>query len=151
MNIVLSKSPIEQEGVVQCRSMEELMEEIAKFDPDSVFLIGGASMYDQLADCCTEALITRVDAIGDADRSIQSFDERDNWELVEVSDVQEDNGFRFVFTKYINHDVKERPDGVGTAAEESVQENGDQEGSAETVAEERADSNAPAENQDEAQ
>lgn len=123
VNIVLSKEPLETEGIVQCRSMDELMEEIGRHDPDSVFLIGGASMYDQLMDCCTEALITQVDAIGDADRSIQSLDEKDGWELVEVSDPVEDNGFRFVFTKYINHDVKAAPtplEGMAEAAQEDA-------------------------------
>lgn len=108
-NIVLSAQEIDTPGIIRCESMDELMEEISKYDPDSVFLIGGASMYDQLMDCCTEALITQVDAIGDADREIQSLDDRPGWELVEVSEPVEDNGFRFVFTKYVNHDVKDKP------------------------------------------
>lgn len=120
-NIVLSPEEIDTPGIIRCESMDELMETIQDYEPDSVFLIGGASMYDQLMDCCTEALITRVDAVGDADREIQSLDDRAGWELVEVSEPMEDNGFRFVFTKYINHDVKDAPTPLDVAiAQEEV-------------------------------
>ena len=63
-----------------------------------------------------------MDAIGDADREIQSLDERDGWELVEVSDPIEDNGFRFVFTKYINHDVKDAPTPIVVEESEETEE-----------------------------
>ncbi|MBD5558817.1 MAG: dihydrofolate reductase [Clostridia bacterium] len=119
VNIVLSETEIDTPGVICCTSMDDLMEEISRYDPDSVFLIGGASMYDQLMDCCTDALITRVDAVGDADREIQSLDDREGWELVEVSEPMEDNGFRFVFTRYVNHNVRENPTPLDTLIAEA--------------------------------
>ena len=58
VNIVLSDVDIDAvDGLVVCRSIDELKREIKKYNPDDVFVIGGGMMYRQFCDFCSEAYI----------------------------------------------------------------------------------------------
>ena len=50
-NIVLSPENVE-EDVITVHSLEELFEEVKKYPPDDVFVIGGASVYRALIPHC---------------------------------------------------------------------------------------------------
>jgi len=106
-NIVLSDDPgFDAEGAAVVRSMDELFGEIAKYPSEDVFIIGGASVYDQLMDHCDTAYITKVSASVPADKSISSLDGRDGWAVVSQSDKKDHEGLEFVFTTYRNSNVK---------------------------------------------
>ncbi|MDL2236648.1 dihydrofolate reductase [Christensenellaceae bacterium OttesenSCG-928-K19] len=106
-NIVLSDDPaFFVEGAVMVRTMDALAEELKQYKDDDIFVIGGASVYNQLMDSCKRAYITKVKSSADADKSIYCLDGRQGWMLVEESAVQEQNGLEFVFTVYENNDVK---------------------------------------------
>jgi len=107
-NIVLSDDPsFNAEGAAVVRSMSGLFREIEKYKSEDVFVIGGASVYNQLMDYCGAAYITKVMAKAPADKSINSLDGRDGWTLEESSDIKEHDGLKFVFAKYRNHKVKD--------------------------------------------
>lgn len=56
VNIVLSKSGlISDERVVVCSCLNQLFNELLKYNTDDVFVIGGESVYSQLLPYCTEA------------------------------------------------------------------------------------------------
>ena len=102
VNIVLSPDGVEKEGVVTVHDFKELFEELKKYPPDDVFVIGGASVYRALFPYCTEILVTRVDADGGADVFVTDLDQDERYILQSESDPVEDNGQIIRFCTYRN-------------------------------------------------
>ncbi|MBP5159080.1 MAG: dihydrofolate reductase [Lachnospiraceae bacterium] len=101
-NIILSrKKDLEVAGAEIAGSVEEALEMVAGEDPDKVFLIGGAQVYDQMIRYCDKAVITKVDYNYQADARITDLDASDEWELVERSDEQTCYDIEYVFCKYV--------------------------------------------------
>jgi len=108
VNIVLSRSAdYDDDRLIVCRSLEELFDELEKYDTDDVFVIGGESVYTQLLPYCSEAYITRFEKVFEADRYFPNLDAMENWVLVEESERQFYNDMGFRFLKYINKSVRE--------------------------------------------
>ena len=103
VNIVLSKTEEERDGLVVVRSLEELLTEIKKYDKDKVFVIGGAAVYKALLPYCDEVLVTKVDAVGGADTFFENLDRNPDFELVYSSEPTETNGYTITFTTYKNN------------------------------------------------
>ena len=82
------------------------MREIGHFSVDYIYVCGGASVYRELLPYCTEALVTKVDAIGSADAFFPNLDEAKGWNLAECSSPTESNGYTIRFCKYINNGAK---------------------------------------------
>ncbi len=102
-NIVMTTDVnFEKEGCIVVNSKEELFEELIKYDKDDVFLIGGGKLYNDLYSYCSEALITKFDAILPADTYLHNFDEDKDWLLTYASELHEDNGIKFTFNTYKN-------------------------------------------------
>lgn len=106
-NIVLYPGGGKRDDCIIVNSLEELFSEIKKYDPDKVFVIGGAMMYKTLLPYCSEALVTRVDAVGGADAYFENLDENPDFVLSYVSDPVETNGYTIRFTTYTNKNLKE--------------------------------------------
>ncbi len=104
INIVLSPNDID--GVRTAHDLDELFEEIKKYPPDDVFVIGGASVYRTLIPYCTEVLVTKVDADGGADVFVPDLDLDPNFECFSESDPVEDNGYITRYCLYKNQFVK---------------------------------------------
>lgn len=104
-NIVLYPDGDDRDDCKIVRSLEELFAEIKKYDPDKVFVIGGAMMYKTLLPYCTEVLVTKVDAVGGADAFFENLDENPNFTLVYKSETIETNGYKINFCTYRNENV----------------------------------------------
>ena len=63
--------------------------------------------YRTMLPYCTEILVTKVDADGEAEVFFENLDKLPNWRLVHVSDSVETNGLNINFTTYKNFKVKE--------------------------------------------
>ena len=103
-NIVLTKNKnFEKEGVIVCRSVEELEEKLKEYDPESVFCIGGGAIYKMLLPLCDTAFITKIDYAYDADTYIPNLDEDSEWMVAGESDEMTnfDIAFKFVMYKRI--------------------------------------------------
>ncbi len=87
-NIVLSSGMEEVPGVTVCRDKESLLKEIAKYPADSVFLIGGASVYKEFLPYCDRALITRIDCVYEADAYMPDLDSLKDWKISSESEEQ---------------------------------------------------------------
>lgn len=106
-NIVLSKNGIDvEEGVIVVRSLEELFKEIKKYNSNDVFVCGGASVYNLLMDYCELAYITKIEKTVPADTHINNVDKMSNWEVVEESPQEHENGLNYKFVVYKNNNVK---------------------------------------------
>ena len=106
VNIVLSATPFECEDCTVVMSLEELFEELKKYDPEKVFVIGGAMTYRTLLPYCSEVLVTKVDAVGGADTFIENLDKNPDFQLVYESEPVETNGYFVKFTTYKNNAVR---------------------------------------------
>lgn len=86
--------------VTVCHSMDELFEELKKYDTDSVFVIGGSSVYEQLLPYCDTAYVTKVDSAKPADKFFPNLDEMQEWSVADESESMEHNGTQFRFLTY---------------------------------------------------
>ena len=96
-----------QDGYILVQTLPELFRAVASYNPDDVFVIGGAMMYHTLLPYCSRVLLTKVDADGGAEVFFDNLDELDNWSMVSESEPQDDNGYRIRFTTYENSNVLE--------------------------------------------
>jgi dihydrofolate reductase len=102
-NIVLTTNrDFVAEGCIVCHSLDELFEELSKLNDDDVYVIGGGNIYNKLYPYCSEAYITKVDAVVSADAFLHNFDEDNGWYLSYASEIHEENGLKFTFNTYKN-------------------------------------------------
>ena len=88
INIVLTRDvSYRVDGATVCHSVDELLEEISKYDTNNVYVIGGGSIYELLEPHCDTALITRIEYEYDADTHFPKLDKL-GWELTEESEEQ---------------------------------------------------------------
>jgi dihydrofolate reductase len=101
VNIVLSRGQVRDDCVI-VRSYEELFAELKKRENEEIFIIGGGEIYKALLPYCHEALVTKVDAVGNAEVFFPNLDEDENFTLVYESEPIDDNGLTIRFTTYRN-------------------------------------------------
>lgn len=101
INIVLSRNPeFEPEGCIKCKSMGELFKTLESYDMEDVFIIGGADIYKQFIPYCSSHLVTKINAVFDADKYFENLDLRSDMVLVSESEAQNENGVEYRFTEY---------------------------------------------------
>lgn len=105
VNIVLSSS-LERDDCIVVKNLEELFTELQKYNPEDIFIIGGAMFYRTMIDYCSVAYVTKVNTVGGAAVFFPNLDSADNWEMVSATESIEDNGYDISFTEYRNSSVK---------------------------------------------
>ena len=101
VNIVLCDDPdFRCEGASIVYSIDELLEAVSGYDTDSVYVIGGASVYAQMLPYCNTVYVTKVDSESPADKYFPNLDESEEWELTEESEEYDYNGLKYRFTVY---------------------------------------------------
>ncbi len=105
-NIVFHRGNELYEGCIVVKDLTELGKVLESYVADDVFVIGGGSIYKLLLEYCTEALITKVDADGEATVFFENLDNMKDWDCTEESEQLESNGYTFKFTTYKNKNVK---------------------------------------------
>ena len=83
----------------------ELFEELKKYNTDDVFVIGGASIYNQLMDYCKYGYITKIDAEKPYDKAINNV-EKMGWTLEQKGETLTENDINFAFCIFKNPNVK---------------------------------------------
>lgn len=100
-NIILSRDKnYKVEGAVVVNSIDELKEELKKYNTDDVFIIGGDSIYKQMIDMCDTALVTRIDHTYAADAFFPNLDASDEWEITETDEEQSCFDITYEFVTY---------------------------------------------------
>ena len=101
VNVVLTKDVNYQvKGAIIVHSMDELKEALKEYDSDNVYVIGGATIYEQLIDYCDTAYVTKIDYSYEADVYFPNLDEKQEWEMVEESEEQTYFDLEYTFTTY---------------------------------------------------
>ena len=100
-NIILSKDPNYQvKDAIVVHSIEELLEELKKYDEENIYIIGGESIYKQLLDECDVAHITKIDFAYEADAWFPNLDEKEAWVVTADSEEQTYFDLEYHFYKY---------------------------------------------------
>ena len=107
-NIVLSQdSTHNYEGVVNVHTFEDFLKAIKKYETsDTVFIIGGASIYRQTLPYVDEVYLTKVNADGGAEVFFVNLDEEKDFELIKESAPEMDGDLEIRFTVYKNNNKK---------------------------------------------
>ncbi len=103
-NVVISSS-LKVDGAICVNGIEQLMREIKAFPENEVFVCGGASVYKTLLPYCSEALVTKISADGNADAFFPNLDKEEGWNLTKENTVQGEN-YKLRFCVYSNSNVK---------------------------------------------
>lgn len=100
-NIVLTRNKDFKAGdAIIVHSIEELLEELKKYNSEDVYIIGGESVYREMLPYCDIAEITKIDKKFSADAYFPNLDEDPEWEVVADSDEQTYFDLEFRFLKY---------------------------------------------------
>ena len=100
-NIILSKNESFQvKGAVVVRSLEQLHDLLADFQADDIYIIGGASVYEQLMEECDTIYLTKIDYVFAADAYFPDLSRKPQWKLVEESEEQTYFDLEYYFQVY---------------------------------------------------
>ena len=87
-------------GAVVVHDMDELHEELKKYDSEDIYVIGGETIYRQLLDECDVAHITKIDFAYEADAWFPNLDEKEAWVVTADSEEQTYFDLEYHFYKY---------------------------------------------------
>lgn len=107
INVVLYPEGEKRDDCIVVGSMDELKSELKKYEKEDVFVIGGAMFYKTMLPYCSEVLVTKVDADGEAEVFYENLDKKPEWKCVYESEETETNGCKIKFTTYKNTKVQE--------------------------------------------
>ena len=100
-NIILSRDPKYQvKDAVIVHSIEELLEELKKYNEEDIYIIGGESIYRQMLPYCKVAHVTKIDREYEADTYFPNLDQDENWHITADSDEQTYFDIAYQFLKY---------------------------------------------------
>lgn len=86
--------------VIVCHSLGELFEQLKRYDTDTVYVIGGTSVYEQLLPYCNTAYVTKVETAKPADKFFPNLDADNAWECVFEDEAMTEKDVQFKFTTY---------------------------------------------------
>ena len=100
-NIVLTgNKDYNVKDAIIVHTVEELLEEIKKYQSEEVYCIGGDSVYKQLLPYCDTAHVTKIDFAYEADSYFPNLDEMPGWKVTAESDEQTYFDLEYSFMKY---------------------------------------------------
>lgn len=101
VNVVLTTDKnYPTKGITLVHSIEDMIEELKKYEDEDVYVIGGETIYRQLLPYCKKAYITKIDHAYHADTFFPNLDEDPDWEMTQISDEQTYFDLEYVFTIY---------------------------------------------------
>lgn len=100
-NVVLTSDKNYQvKDAVIVHSIDEVLEELKKYDDDEIYVIGGGKVYEELLPYCDVAHVTKIDFAFEADTHFPNLDEDMEWEITAASDEQTYFDLEYTFVKY---------------------------------------------------
>ena len=107
INIVVAQDKdYKVEDAVVVNSLEDAVNEALKYNKE-IYVIGGASIYNQLLDYCKKAYITKIyKSFDEVDTYIKNLDKLDNWKVIEESTEKIENDIKYKFLTYENKNTK---------------------------------------------
>ena len=101
-NIVITKDKnYTVKDAIVVHSVEEAIEQVKDVPTDQVYVIGGASIYEQMLPFCKVAHVTKIDYSYQADTYFPNLDKNPEWKLVADSDEQTYYDLVYYFNRYV--------------------------------------------------
>lgn len=100
-NIILTKDPnfTVKDGII-VHSIDELLEELKKYDSESVYIIGGDSVYKQMLPYCDICHVTRVYHSYEADAYFPNLEKDDEWKMTVETEEMTCFDIEYTFQKW---------------------------------------------------
>ena len=100
-NVIMSTNKAYQvKDAVVVHDVEELLEELKKYDTEDVYIVGGESVYRQMLPYCDVAHVTKIDHAYAADAYFPNLDEMPEWQITADSEEQTYFDITYHFLKY---------------------------------------------------
>lgn len=100
-NIILSSNQsYKVKDAVVVHSVEELLEELKKYDTEDVYIIGGETVYRQMLPYADTIHVTKIDRSYEADAFFPNLDLLDEWENTASGEEQVYFDTTYTFEKY---------------------------------------------------
>lgn len=100
-NIILSRNKdYKVKDAIVVHSIDELKEELNKYNSEDIYIIGGESVYREMLPYCDVAHVTKIDHEYQADAFFPNLDETGEWEITADSEEQTYFDIEYVFLKY---------------------------------------------------
>ena len=100
-NIILTTDRKYQvKDAIIVHSIQELLEELKKYNDEDIYIIGGESVYRQMLPYCNVAHITKIDHSYEADTYFPNLDQDEEWHITADSDEQTYFDIAYQFVKY---------------------------------------------------
>ena len=80
-------------------SLPQLLDALGE-EAEDAFVIGGASVYEELLPYCDTCWVTRIEKTFPADRHLMNLDEDRDFQITWTSEEMEENGISYRFVKY---------------------------------------------------
>ena len=101
INIVLTRDKNYQvKDAIVLHTVEEVLEELKKYNEEEIYIIGGESIYRQFLPYCKVAHVTKVNHAYEADTYFPNLDEKDEWVVTGVSEEQTYFDLEYEFVRY---------------------------------------------------
>ena len=109
VNIVLtSQEDYDGKGALVARGTAELDRILSSYESEEIYIVGGESLYRMMLPRCDRAVITKIDAVFDADAWMPNLDREPDWFLSQEGETLEEKGLSFRFCLYVKHDSSEK-------------------------------------------
>lgn len=106
-NIILSRNEnLEVRGAIVVHNDEELFAELAKYDTDDIYFIGGEMVYNRYVPYCDTAIITKINQPYEADAYFPNLEKDSNWKMTAESEEQTYFSVEYTFREYKNANPK---------------------------------------------
>ncbi|MBD5087504.1 MAG: dihydrofolate reductase [Clostridiales bacterium] len=100
-NIVITKDKNYQvKDTIVVNSIEEALKKVENVPKENIYVIGGASIYEQMLPLCDTVHITKIDYAYQADAFFPNLDEREEWQIVGESEEQTYYDLEYTFLCY---------------------------------------------------
>lgn len=100
-NIVIAlEKNYKVDGAIVVYSIEEALEKIKEYKSEDVYVIGGASIYEQMLDYCDVAHVTKIDYAYQADTYFPNLDKKEDWVVTKMSDEHTYYDIEYTFYQY---------------------------------------------------
>ena len=100
-NIVLTRDKnYKVKDAVVVHTLEALLEELAQYEEEDIYVIGGESIYRLMLPYCKLAHVTKINHEYEADTYFPNLDELEDWEITGVSDEQTYFDLEYEFVRY---------------------------------------------------
>lgn len=100
-NIILSTNPDYQvKGANVVHDIEELLEELKKYNDEDIYIIGGESIYRMMLPYCDVVHVTKIDHNYEADAYFPNLDMLKEWEITAEGEEQTYFDIVYQFVEY---------------------------------------------------